>query len=541
VSSTSSVPGVESAAGPWRAAEIQSLGSSRGGRGDASLVVIRSEPGPRSPLRSGVTMFADMLERDRKRLGLTVGQTAWRVGVRPSEYRELEASELPPDEARNGGKNSGTARERGHFEELERPPEKSLDYDDERAPDLPTPRRRHLADPRLCLRLDDARKLASALLARSSSREEVDMRRRPFVILLALIPLSLATQVAVSADVPTASPSPPIVFRALAAHTDKIRLVDPATGSITHLVTSPRGGNALDPAWSPDHTKIAFAMTVNGIGQEIFVINADGTGLKRLTHTNPDVRDNQPVWSPDGTRIAWNSATFEDNDHADIFVMNANGRGKRLLTDDAGYDDVMSWGPTWSPDGRRIAFTRRLEPDLGMDVFVMSAVDGSGQINITNTPRTFDVVPKWSPTADSVAFLRKDDLLITDVSTGSSKFIVRDQRPGGFDWSPSGSQIAFSAAVPCAPCEFVAHIFVVSASGGSPHSITPGFQGPLSVAGNPAWSPDGSEIAFDASICVIDETTGEATCSDDIWVVGSDGTNLRDVTNTTVYEFDQDW
>jgi Tol biopolymer transport system component len=69
-------------------------------------------------------------------------------------------------------------------------------------------------------------------------------------------------------------------------------------------------------------------------------MNADGSGLKRLT--NNDASDRQPAWSPDGTKIAFNS---ERDGNREIYVMNADGSGLTRLTN----NDASDWDPAWSP------------------------------------------------------------------------------------------------------------------------------------------------------------------------------------------------
>ncbi len=100
---------------------------------------------------------------------------------------------------------------------------------------------------------------------------------------------------------------------------------------------------------------------------DIYVMNADGSGKRKLTH---NARYNaEPAWSPDGRKIAFRSTR---NGNRDIYVMNVDGSGKRNLTRNPARDG----SPSWSPDGRRIAFVS--DRDGRLEAHVMNA-DGSGQ------------------------------------------------------------------------------------------------------------------------------------------------------------------
>jgi TolB protein len=134
----------------------------------------------------------------------------------------------------------------------------------------------------------------------------------------------------------------------------------------------------LTAVWSPDGRRIAFVRTVRPPqpppsygNREIYVMNADGSGSRRLTHNA--AYDAEPAWSPDGRTIAFRSTR---NGNRDIYVMNADGSGKRNLTRNPAQDG----SPSWSPDGRRIAFVS--DRDGRLEAHVMNA-DGSGQRNLT--------------------------------------------------------------------------------------------------------------------------------------------------------------
>jgi Tol biopolymer transport system component len=133
---------------------------------------------------------------------------------------------------------------------------------------------------------------------------------------------------------------------------------------IIHLSLDP----APDPAWSPDGRKIAFARLRPGLGELIYVVNADGSRLRNLT-PNPVGAYSDPAWSPDGRKIAFVS---DREGNSEVYVMNANGKGRRNLTRNPAHDA----DPAWSPDGQKIAFASNRDGQYG--VYVMNA-DGSRQ------------------------------------------------------------------------------------------------------------------------------------------------------------------
>jgi len=125
----------------------------------------------------------------------------------------------------------------------------------------------------------------------------------------------------------------------------------------------------LDPAWSPDGTKIAFQS--NREGSDIFIMDADGGNVTRLTNNG---RSNaNPSWSPDGTKIAFQSIPLQSaaNQNDEIHTINVDGTGEQALTNNPTQDFL----PDWSPDGRRIVFQGQ------GGVYVMNA-DGTEQSQV---------------------------------------------------------------------------------------------------------------------------------------------------------------
>ena len=95
----------------------------------------------------------------------------------------------------------------------------------------------------------------------------------------------------------------------------------------------------VDPAWSPDGTKLAFSTERDG-GFEIYVMNADGQNPVRLT--NNSLSDFSPSWSPDGTRVAMDRRS---PDTFDVWTMNPDGQDQTRLTDNTGVADNDK--PAW--------------------------------------------------------------------------------------------------------------------------------------------------------------------------------------------------
>ncbi len=132
-------------------------------------------------------------------------------------------------------------------------------------------------------------------------------------------------------------------------------------------LTMPGWAEAVDnPRYSPDGTKIAFEATVRDTGDvlgdpntDIFVINADGSGLTRLTYEASE--DRQPAWSPDGKTIVFASARAGDG-YMSIYTMTAGGLNVRLLVGCT----ANCLEPEFSPDGTRIAFASTLAGDIAV-------------------------------------------------------------------------------------------------------------------------------------------------------------------------------
>ena len=152
-------------------------------------------------------------------------------------------------------------------------------------------------------------------------------------------------------------------------------------------------GDAFAPQWSPKGDSIAFHL-LDADGLHLMVMSPEGTQARKVSDwkTPEEVFDPglawPPQWSPSGEKIAF--ASLGLSGQSDIFVVNADGTGLINLTNSPGQD----LEPVWSPDGSSIAFVSYREGNA--EIFVMRA-DGSDPINVSSLPQTDEFQPAWRP------------------------------------------------------------------------------------------------------------------------------------------------
>ena len=278
----------------------------------------------------------------------------------------------------------------------------------------------------------------------------------------------------------------------------------PGPGRTPKPVVAPKD-RAIDSLLK--NTKIAFTSGRDG-NSEIYVMDADGTNLKRLT--NSPANDFEPSWSPDGSKIAF--ASNRDG-NVEIYVMDADGRNLRRLTNSASAHDH---NPSWSPDGSKIAFASIVNYTK-YQIYLINA-DGTNLRRLTDLP-TGANYPCWLSGGTKILFTTIKGKFEFETEAYIIDADGRDppRRIGGpvaiapISCSPDGTRIAFSS---WSGKDF--NIDLMSVEGTYDRRLTTRPEGDT----HPSWSPDGSKIAF----------ASRRNRTSEIYVIDTDGTNLRSLT-----------
>lgn len=275
----------------------------------------------------------------------------------------------------------------------------------------------------------------------------------------------------------------------------------------TAAITSagPPGPAASTPSATIDISRLTGRIAFSGgspHAEDVYVINADGSGLRQVT--SDAAAEFDPSLSPDGGRIAYRHQTSDDRS-TDIFVIGADGNDARNVSGD---DATPDWGPAWSPDGAWVAWNTAADAQVGFDLGLVHP-DGTGRKVIK--PGVYVEYPAWSPDGSRIAFMSQVaeegsqyDIFVMNADGADVRRLTTAPSDDGWPtWSPDGTSIAFSSTrddcsrSSTSDCLSTGDIgpyhtlYVMAADGSGQRRLSTIF---AQIAD---WSPDGRSLVFE--------------------------------------------
>jgi TolB protein len=315
-------------------------------------------------------------------------------------------------------------------------------------------------------------------------------------------PVSGAQQPASGTPSPVSGTQPPVPQPAQSVpHEGKwgIYSLDLATQDVELIYSTDEEIQASALRLNSAGDKFVFAKKTGGNADEnleIFTVNADGSGLQRIT-TN-SYWDLYPAWSPDGTEIVFLS--FRGSD-LDLYVMGADGSSPGLLYDSGTHDADVDWA------GNRIVFTSDFK------IWVINA-DGTSPIQITNPENAGtwgtanlpigDYDPRLNADGTKIVFERLENpntahgsynlFVINSDGSGETRLTENGYAQGLASWSHSGNELAYVVAAIGEEGKY--HIYEINADGTGNQDISPAYFPPGFLSHSPIFSKDDSKVYF---------------------------------------------
>lgn len=235
--------------------------------------------------------------------------------------------------------------------------------------------------------------------------------------------------------------------------------------------------------------RIAFTVLAAPGNRDIYSMNPDGTDRRQLTSGPAD--DWSPDVSPDGRKIAFTRRDVPGTTEQ-VYVMAADGSRIRKLTS---FEPGTAREPAWSPDGKEIVFSAFPAGTDHADLFVMSAT-GKNIRRLTDFPDVPAVSvdqPAWSPDGKRVAFSHRGTcsnvMMMNADGTGMTNVTTCGTGGGNApSWSPDGTRIAYERVT---TLESILEVKAVV--GQSVQQIATNLRAGF---GGPAWSPDGTKLVY---------------------------------------------
>ena len=261
---------------------------------------------------------------------------------------------------------------------------------------------------------------------------------------------------------------------------------------------------------------IVFVANRNSDGWQLYTMNPDGSNIQQLTKMPPTDWDLwTPSYSPNGKQIAFCRDSPQTPNAPDLFVINADGTGLQQLT----FDALFDCAPNWSKDGKHLIFAQGLKNGRG--VITLMRADGTGQkVQITKDLWT-KFAPVYTPDNTRIVFYNTKGGLIGAVwimnadGTGQQRLTTAAFEGIPSDVSPDGQHIALSNHINTSR---PSNSYVMDLNGtnltqlthsGTAHTI-PG-----------SYSPDGTRVVF----------TSDHSGTPEIYTMNPDGSGVQQITN----------
>lgn len=236
-----------------------------------------------------------------------------------------------------------------------------------------------------------------------------------------------------------------------------------------------------------------------------------------------------PTWSPDGKRLAFTSTR---DGLSKIFVMNADGSGQERLTK----DDRIEYGASWSPDGRHLVFFSSPKDTGAKELRILNLASGTLAVVAGNGRDKGPSSPTWSADGGRIAFTGTDDKgksqvwIVERDGSGlrevSSRFSERNKAFAAL--SPDGKRVAYIADM-----RGGADLIVTDLQTGGSKNLTA--NGTAAKHESPQWSRDGTQLVFAS-------TRGdENLVRMDIFVMQADGSGMRNLSRHPHEDYDPRW
>ncbi len=260
---------------------------------------------------------------------------------------------------------------------------------------------------------------------------------------------------------------------------------------------------------------------LGGWQYQIWTTRPDGSNQHQVT-ADPELHPFSAAANPTGNRIAFTVGRSSRLTASGLYLVGLDGSGRINIL--AGRKQITeAKNPTWSPDGKRLAFVG-YDTAIRKDIWVIDA-NGKNLRRVTNCDCAYVNAPKWSPTSPStIAWTptsagAETGLSLLDVNTGVSTQLYDSTASGALtvldhDWEPNGNRIAFTGGTfnQTSP-----KLYTISSTipAGAPVPLSA--QAPSAIGLDaPLWSPDGTKIAVSAINGAAPSATGQ-----DVWLVDS--------------------